>query len=56
MDEAKLLMRIASQRGELPRVLQSKLRPEQAEAVEKLNGFGVGHGFTPANLIAVCGV
>ena len=43
VDEAELLLRIARERGELEGVFQPELRAEKAEAVEKLDGFGIGH-------------
>ena len=43
VDEAQLPVRIARQRGEPPGAFQPEMRAEQLQAVEKLDGFGVGH-------------
>src|SRR5450755_2470411 len=46
VDKAEFILRIASQRGELECVFQPKVRAENLQAVEKLDGFGVGHRST----------
>jgi len=43
VNEAKLMVWIAGQLSELERILQSELRAEQAQAVERLDGFRVIH-------------
>ena len=44
VDEPEFFLRIASERGKFARGLHSEICAEQIQAVEKLDGFGVGHG------------
>jgi len=44
MDEAEPVLRVARQRCQLKCVFEAKLRTEQTQAVEKLDGFGISHG------------
>jgi len=46
MDEPKLVLRIACERGEFVSIVPTELRAEQTQVVEKLNGFGVGHQYS----------
>ena len=43
VDEPESFLRIAGERGKFARGLQSEICTEQIQAVEKLDGFGVGH-------------
>ena len=43
VDETELGLRIARQRGEFARVFQPEIRAKHLQAVEKLDGFSVGH-------------
>ena len=43
VDETKRFVGIACQRGEPEGVFQSELQAEPAQAIEELDGFGVGH-------------
>jgi hypothetical protein len=43
MNEAQALLRISGQGRELARVFQSQLLSEQAEAIQELDGVGIGH-------------
>jgi hypothetical protein len=43
VNEPQFLLRISGERGEFERVFKAELRAEDAQVVEKLDCFGVGH-------------
>lgn len=43
VDEAKALLRVVGECGELKRILQADLRAEPAQAIKVLDGFGAIH-------------
>jgi hypothetical protein len=43
VNEPELVVRIAGEFSELEGIFQAEPRAEDAEAVEELDGFGVGH-------------
>jgi hypothetical protein len=43
VNEPEPVLRIARERGELAWGFQTKYRAQKPQAVEKLDGFGVGH-------------
>ncbi len=53
MDETKFFLRVSNQRGEFTRRLQPEVRPKQLQAVEKLDGFGVGHFVNDTDLMTI---
>lgn len=55
MDETKFLLRIASERCELERRFQTKVRAEDLEALEELDGVRVGQSFLLPALTAATG-
>jgi len=53
VDEAQSLLWIVHQGSELECVLQAKLQAEEAQAVEKFNGFGIRRGLVLTASVAI---